>query len=163
MFFAVLISSLALAIGVAMYDLVVRQLQLSSTTEQSQYAIYAAESAVECAMYWDSKYQYVPYLPHSIFATSSGDGEFAHGATKAICAGTDITNFGTNGWLVTSTPTSATSTTNLQTGLKTNAFLMVTKTFNPVTGYIETKIYSHGFNVASTASNAVERELQVTY
>src|SRR3989339_699999 len=55
-FFATLVASLALAIGLGIYDVVVRQLSLSTTVSQSQYAIYAADSGAECALYWDSKY-----------------------------------------------------------------------------------------------------------
>lgn len=55
-FFATLVASLALAIGLGIYDVVVRQLSLSTTVSQSQYAIYAADSGAECALYWDAKY-----------------------------------------------------------------------------------------------------------
>ncbi len=54
-FFAMLVGGLALAVGVAIYDLTVRELDLSSTATQSQYAIYAADTGAECALYWDSK------------------------------------------------------------------------------------------------------------
>ncbi|HVY72678.1 MAG TPA: hypothetical protein VG984_01315 [Candidatus Paceibacterota bacterium] len=55
-FFATLVASLALAIGLAIYDITVRQLSLSTTVVQSHYAIFAADSGVECALYWDAKY-----------------------------------------------------------------------------------------------------------
>lgn len=55
MFFAVLVSGLTLAIGIAIYDLVTRQLALSQTTAQSQYAFYMADTGAECALYWDFK------------------------------------------------------------------------------------------------------------
>ena len=154
MFFAVLVSSLALAIGLAMYDLVVRELQLSSTTEQSQYAIYAADTAVECALYWDFHYNTI----NSIFATSSDDSAAAS-ATGAICEGSDITT----GRQLAVTPTSGITTTTLQIGAY-YAILSVVKSQNISTGAINTTIYSRGFNTNSTTSpNAVERELQVSY
>jgi len=157
MFFAVLISSLSLAIGLAMYDLVVRQLQLSSTTEQSQYAIYAADTAVECAFYWDFHYN----TSYSIFATSTTDTA-ALAATNAVCNGVDITS-AANGWQVSTTPTSGMTTTTLQIGTY-YAILNVVKTKNPTTGVLNTTIYAHGFNTSATTSpKAVERELQVNY
>ena len=55
-FFAMLVGALALSIGLAIYDLTVRELDLSATATQSQYAIYAADSGAECALYWDNKY-----------------------------------------------------------------------------------------------------------
>lgn len=54
-FFAVLVGSLALAIGFSIYELLIRELALSQTATQSQYAIYAADAGAECALYWDNK------------------------------------------------------------------------------------------------------------
>lgn len=107
MFFAVLVSSLALAIGLAIYDLVVRELQLSTTTAQSQYAIYAADTGVECALYWDFKYPY-PNGSTSIFPTSTDDGA-ALGASGAYCNGFDVTV----GRSVVGTANAATTTISL--------------------------------------------------
>lgn len=54
-FVAVLVSSLALAIGLAIYDLLNRELILSQTARESQIAIFAADTGVDCALYWDNK------------------------------------------------------------------------------------------------------------
>ena len=62
--FAVLTSSLLLAIGVAIFNLTYRELLLSSSARDSQFAIYAADTGVECALYWDSLGQ--------AFATGTG-------------------------------------------------------------------------------------------
>ncbi len=56
MFFGVLIAGLALAIGIAIYDLVVRELALSQISTQSQLAVFAADTGADCALYWDAKY-----------------------------------------------------------------------------------------------------------
>lgn len=53
-FFAVLVGSLALAIGLSIYELLVRELELSQVATQSQFAIYAADTGAECALYWDT-------------------------------------------------------------------------------------------------------------
>jgi hypothetical protein len=53
-FFAVLVGSLALAIGLSVYELLVRELELSQVATQSQFAIYAADAGAECALYWDT-------------------------------------------------------------------------------------------------------------
>ena len=50
LFFALLVSSLALAIGVSIYDITVRELNLSEAATQSQYAVYAADTGAECAL-----------------------------------------------------------------------------------------------------------------
>ena len=49
-FFAALVASLALAVGLAVYDLTVREVDLSLTATQSQYAVYAADGGAECAL-----------------------------------------------------------------------------------------------------------------
>lgn len=52
---AVLISSVVLAIGLAMFNVAVKQTILSSTAKESQYAFYAADSGIECTSYWEYK------------------------------------------------------------------------------------------------------------
>ena len=153
MFFAVLVSSLALAIGIAIYDLVVRELLLASTNEQSQYAIYASDSGWECSLYWDSHYQGT----QSIFPVDSSDP--AQSATNAPCAGVDVTFAAVHN---VSAPPYATTTlsfpmgkfyTSIEVGKKKNA-----------DGTVNTIILSHGYNMAPPFSpRAVERELRVDY
>src|SRR3990167_4948503 len=52
---ATVLSSIALAVGLAVTDIVYRQVVLSSAAKQSQYAFYAADSALECALYFDQQ------------------------------------------------------------------------------------------------------------
>jgi len=54
-FFAVLVGSLALAISLSIYELLIRELELAQVATQSQFAIYAADAGAECALYWDNK------------------------------------------------------------------------------------------------------------
>src|SRR3989344_5447846 len=53
LFFAVLIASLLLAIGLAIFNITIKELVLSSSVRDSEFAFYAADSGVECALYWD--------------------------------------------------------------------------------------------------------------
>jgi hypothetical protein len=159
MFFAVLISSLALAIGVAIYDMVVRELQISSITEQSQYALYAADTGVECALYWDSHY-FNGTVYGSIFPTSSSDTS-APGAINTLCAGLDVAARRTQP--IWTDSQSGITTTTLQIGTY-YAIINVIKTKNNSTGNTDTTIYSHGYNsVNTTLPSTVERELQINY
>lgn len=153
MFFAVLVASLALSIGLAIYDLVIRELQLSTTTTQSQYAIYAADTAAECALYWDFKYN----TSFSIFPTSTTD--VANGVTSgAPCDGVDIAVARTS----VTTATSGFSTTTL-TFSTTSAIVAVTK-IKDAGGIIRTTIYAHGYSTKSTVTPyTVERELKIVY
>ena len=163
MFFAVLVSSLALAIGLAIYDLVVRELQVSSTTEQSQYAIYAADTAAECALYWDFEYVASTNGSDSVFATSSADSNATMTNASTNCNGQDITSYAASSRVVSASLTAATTTNTLTIGTY-YAIVQVAKTMNLSTGVVNTTVYAYGFNTTATTSpNAVERELQVSY
>lgn len=61
--FASLVGSLLLAIGIATFNIVLRELDLSSIARESRFAFYAADSGWECAFYHDRQ---------RAFATSTG-------------------------------------------------------------------------------------------
>ena len=92
LFYALLVSSLALAIGASIFDITLREIDLSNAATQSQYAVYVADSGAECALYWDSKYVSAATNnnggSNSAFATSSSDTRFATSGT--ICNGVDV-------------------------------------------------------------------------
>ena len=54
---AVLVSGILLALGLALYNIASKELLLSSAGRDSQFAFYAADSGIECALYWDAKEQ----------------------------------------------------------------------------------------------------------
>lgn len=56
--FAVLVAGLLMSIGLAIYNLSVWELLLSYARRESLYAFYAAESGVECAIYWDARQKF---------------------------------------------------------------------------------------------------------
>ncbi|MDE2071542.1 MAG: hypothetical protein KGI70_02290 [Patescibacteria group bacterium] len=160
LFFAMLIASLAIAIGVAIYDLTVRELDLSATASQSQYAIYAADTGAECAIYWDLKY---PGLGSTAFATSSTSRPPQSGVT---CNGTDIAaaGVGAGTWPIPGgTPTAATSSFVLSipsgNGQTYCAVVTVAKVGNPAL----TRIISQGYNTCTEGGVRLERSLQVNY
>ena len=53
---AVLVSGILLAIGLAIYNIVSKQVILSSAGRESVFAFFAADTGVECALMWDSLY-----------------------------------------------------------------------------------------------------------
>jgi hypothetical protein len=68
--FAVLAATLVLSVGAAIISVAVRQVLLSGAGRESQYAFYAANTGIECALYWDL--QASSTNPESyVFATSS--------------------------------------------------------------------------------------------
>lgn len=52
---AVILSSVSLALALAMLDISYKQVTLALTAKQSQFAFANADSALECALYWDQK------------------------------------------------------------------------------------------------------------
>ena len=52
---AVLISSILIALGGAIFNIISKQIALSSAGRESQFAFFAADSGVECALYWDRR------------------------------------------------------------------------------------------------------------
>ncbi|MDP1624899.1 MAG: hypothetical protein Q8L64_03945 [bacterium] len=67
MLFAVLTSSVLLSIGLSIFNLTIKEIVLSSSGRESQFAFYAADTGIECAFYWDFK-------GVNVFATSSESG-----------------------------------------------------------------------------------------
>ena len=148
--YAVLISSILLAIGIAIFEITVRELRLSSVVRESQYAFYAADSGIECALYWDVQ--------------ASTTRVFYPGATQTItCDNQTISNVGGAAYGVGST-----FTASIPEG---NRCISVTVTKTALNGDpnppVRTVIDSRGYNVScatiATDQNAVERTLRVSY
>tara|TARA_B100000745_G_scaffold168274_1_gene110070 strand:- start:5142 stop:5600 length:459 start_codon:yes stop_codon:yes gene_type:complete len=53
LFIAVLVGSLMLAIGFSIFNLTFKELLLSASARDSQIAFYAADTGLECALYYD--------------------------------------------------------------------------------------------------------------
>lgn len=53
--FAVISMGILLVIGLAVSDVILKELILSSVGSESQKAFYAADTGIECALYWDIK------------------------------------------------------------------------------------------------------------
>jgi hypothetical protein len=174
-FFALLVSSIALSVGLAIYDLTVRELDLSGTATQSQYAVYSADTGAECALYWDAKcpstLAYCQKSGGSAFATSTASGQ-PPASSNLLCNNQDIStlwgtplkgaNFATTTFSINvSNQTQSTATT-------TCATVEVGK-FTDASGILYTTVVSHGYNTSCPAQGLtpaivrVERTLQVSY
>lgn len=55
---AALVATLVLALGISVFSIAQKQIILSSLGRGSQYAFYAADTAAECALYWDVRFGY---------------------------------------------------------------------------------------------------------
>jgi hypothetical protein len=75
---SVLISSVLLALGYEIYNLAVKEVNLSSSGRESQFAFFAADTGIECALWADSKLD--------AFATSSDIIELDCGVATSTLA-----------------------------------------------------------------------------
>ncbi|MDB5225213.1 MAG: seg [Candidatus Adlerbacteria bacterium] len=175
-FFAMLVGSLALAVGLAIYDLTVRELELSAAASQSQYAIYAADTGVECALYWDSKYG----GSGSAFGTSTAS---TWGSSVLNCNGADIkvtpppaadvTRYtecpaSPSAWCTSSTASEATTTFSVSIpsgGTPAQTYCAVVQVSKvTLSGVLYTTILSRGYNNCQALGVArLERTLKVNY
>jgi hypothetical protein len=147
---AVLVSSILIALGSAIFDIISKEIVLSSSGRESQFAFFAADTGVECALYWDIK--------HDAFSTTSigviNEVECA-GAPRTLTR--DLQNpGGPSETLVT------TYTFPLGSGAESDpcSSVRVTRSHYP----IETVIESAGYNTC-VADDALrlERAIRVTY
>jgi len=53
---AVLVASLLLLLGASTFGIVSKEIVLSSTGRDSQFAFYAADAGAECALFWDFRH-----------------------------------------------------------------------------------------------------------
>ena len=62
---AVILASVALSLGLILLDISYKQVVLASSARQSQSAFYNADSAMECALYWDQQFDSFAYTKSS--------------------------------------------------------------------------------------------------
>ena len=76
---AALVASIVLAVGAAIFGIAQKQITLSAIGRDSQFAFYAADTAAECALYWDFRCNY--------FATSSSAISSSCNNPNPVCDG----------------------------------------------------------------------------
>ena len=160
LFVSLIVASLLLAVGFSIGNILIKQLTLASSGSGSLIAFYAADSAAECAMYWDRKNSLGVTVADSPFSTSTisdirivcGKGTAAddedivgeglvYGFTKVcddgICGAGALAATSTF-YVDTSDPTDSSS--------RSCAFVTVAKKYNPSTGIEDTAIDARGYN-----------------
>lgn len=138
---AVMISSILLALGYEIYNLAVKEVTLSSSGRESQFAFFAADTGVECSLYSDGKLD--------AFATSSPLTSIACGtATSSLTR------------LVSGTQYITTFSFSLGAGLNTQCVDVKVTRDEPR----RTTIESYGHNTCDlTNPLRLERAIRVTY
>lgn len=143
---AVILSAVAAAVTITLTTLAYKNLMLSSTAKESQYAFYAADSALECALFWDNG-------AHNSFAYTSSPSSISINCEGAA---------------VTLTGTADASTVTYKSGWftinGTRCARITAYKGSPSTP--GTKLYADGVNKSCsevTTARSVERGLKASY
>lgn len=166
MLFAVLVASVLLAIGLSIFNLTVKELTLSSSGRESQFAFYAADTGAECALYWD-------FRGVDIFATSTdGRNPTPSNPDCADTFGQPIQVITNNNYVSTYTGypiarTSNSAVTQFSLTIPNGSVSycsIVTVIKDSSSGTLKTTIDSRGYNTCDTTDpSRVERALIVNY
>lgn len=162
---AILTLSVVLAVTLTVVNVALKGYQISVSTRDSVYAIYAADSGIDCALYWDIRGYEPPPAGYGgrVFPTST-DSTSPPAGSGITCSGTDMSSI----WDTTQqTATAATTTVSLEFGGNC-VRLIVAKSQDSVNpDFVDTSILSRGYNVAcadiGTSLNTVERAIRATY
>ena len=151
--FAVLIGSLLFSLGLAIAHLTLKEIILSAAGKQSETAFYAADTGIECALYWDLRMG----KSQTVFPNSDDET----GRATIACNG--VSNVPV--YLDDESNTSATSTFRLSFTPAGCADVVVGKVAPQAPKPARTIIESRGRNDCGTGINParVERALRVRY
>ena len=135
---SVLVAGVLLAVGLAIFNIAIKELLLSSSGRDSQFAFYAADSGTECALFWTQK--------QNGFSTSTPG--------TVTCNGTSIQNVGGVGY---GTP--------MTVEFEVDGFCSIVSVTKNET-HPRTKIESRGYNTTcddTVNPRRIERAIRVTY
>jgi hypothetical protein len=143
---AVIISSILIALGSAIFNIVAKEVLLSSSGRESQFAFFAADTGIECGLYWD--------LRQNAFGTTSP-------LTEVTCGGGPATLTRTPGGTALRPTLTTTFSFPIDGGIANPCVTMsVVKTFYPS----ETSMVSRGYNTCVTTNPLrLERAIRVQY
>jgi hypothetical protein len=145
---AALVASIVLALGTSIYQIATKQVQLSSIGRDSQFAFYAADTAAECALYWDFRFSYFATVAPSGVEDPTCDGESLQATGRSQ----------TYPYTMTSQPMNMFSDASPGGGYC--GAVTVTKSLDASTGAVRTVIHADGYNVRCTAIGIAPQALQ---
>lgn len=150
--FAILASTVLLSMSVAIWNIALREVVLSSYGRESQIAFYAADTGAECALYWDIK---------ETFATSSDSAV----DTSISCGGETIpVASGPNSVVSVRDNFNATTTFSMTEISGTCVDVSIVKHDPEGDGFSTTKIETFGHNVCDpTNPILLERGFRIIY
>ena len=130
---AVILSSVVLSVALSLLDITYKQIILTSSAKQSQFAFYSADSAMECALYWDQKMDAFSYTASSyltsgitcadasgnvqtIFPLAAPNSSSQSGSVRTTVINLPCTGGGTSGQVTISKPSGSGTATIFATG-----------------------------------------------
>jgi len=148
---AVLVSTLVISIGAFIASIAVKELKLSSSGRESQNAFYAADSALECALYHDLRVE--------------AFGSSLTTPVPVYCDGNDIVLSASTGDTVNSESYFEITFLDPERTADNSPYARVKVTKTDVGSISDrTVIQAQGYNVRDVGSTVrVERALQVVY
>ena len=154
-YIAVTITAALILVSLAILNFALKQKGLSNASRDSQAAFYAADSGIECALYWDLKNTGVSAFATSTAATNVNCNNKSVPVTKVWNAGT---GYGTS-----------TLSFDFSSADTYCATVSIVKRYSG--GNLTTRIESRGYNVGTASGGActsnkarrVERAVLVTY
>jgi len=165
LFIAIVIMSILLFISFAVVNITIKSTLFASLGRDSQYAFYAADAGIECAIYWDSRYDPSKFAPSTAGtlgpATScAGNPPISTGSQTVPTNPSQSSIIGGNE-AINNSNTSIFYFTMNQGANPVPHCAIVTVTKN-IDG--STYIKSRGYNTCDTSNpRRVERGVEVTY
>jgi len=154
--FSVLVAGILLAIGMGIFNIVYRELQLSGLTRDSDTAIFAADTGIECGLFWEFKGYEQP-----------DPAEFIPGSTSAVefeCSGTSIATSGVNVSSGTTTWTFTLPVGDVTSGEISCAEVRISKSRSaPLRTAIQSSGRNEGGEDCEAGPRTVERTLEVNF
>lgn len=153
--FAVLLASFLVTLGISIFSISLKEIQITTSIRDSQIAYYVADSARECALYWDAKKE------GSFPVVLINEFENGEGRSDITCNGNPISLYFKkespntyksevkDPFFQASSTSSSTPTAKIQ----------IIKIFNPDNQSVQTSIESYGYNT-SIIGRRVERGIK---
>jgi hypothetical protein len=139
---SLILTSVTLALGVALLDIAYKQILLASSAKQSQYAFYNADSMLECTLYWDQKFNAFNY-------------EAPLAASSISCSNRTVTGY-------TSSVSGTRRTTTFNHTCASGGTIASVTIYKESSG--QTNIFANGLNTCDTSSPLrIERGIKARY
>lgn len=153
--FSVLLASFLITLGISIFSISLKEIMITTSVRDSQIAYYIADSARECALYWDIKKGAFPACFNSDCSSQTNSADLINPIT---CNGNSISlSFDKNGSTYsTSKPDFFKASSS---ALSPVSDISISKTFNSSKNRVVTTISAFGHNTG-VLGRRVERGIQ---